>query len=252
MKKATLLGLVGGIAIGAGTARLWTLYQQRPVERIPGFEGIEDPQAARAYGLIMKLPQMALLRRCVAGRAIALRSSGEAADIGCGPGYLVVELARLAPGLRVTGVDLSEEMLVQGRKKAAGAGVGDRVGFRQGDAARLPFDDGSLDLVVSTLSLHHWSDPIAVLNEIARVLRPAGAFLIFDLRRDLAFPFWSLIWFATNVVVPRSLRHAGEPLGSRNAAYTPEEAAGLARASSLTGWRVTAGPLWLTIEGHKL
>ena len=75
--------------------------------------------------------------------------------------------------------------------------------------------------------------------------------MIFDLRRDLAFPFWSLIWFATNVVVPRALRYIGEPLGSRNAAYTPAEAASLAEASKLTDWRVTAGPLWLTIEGFK-
>jgi ubiquinone/menaquinone biosynthesis C-methylase UbiE len=249
MKKSAWLGLAGGIAFGAATARLWSLYQQRPLERIPCFEGIEAPDVARAYGRIMRLPQMALLRRYIAGRAIALRSTGAAADIGCGPGYLVIELARLAPGLHVTGVDLSAEMLAQGGEKAAGAGLQGRVEFRLGDAARLPFDDASLDLVVSTLSLHHWGDPVAVLNEVARVLRPNGACLIFDLRRDLAFPLWALLWCATNVVVPRALRYANEPLGSRNASYTPEEAARLAGASRLTGWRVTAGPLWLTIEG---
>jgi ubiquinone/menaquinone biosynthesis C-methylase UbiE len=230
----------------------WWLYSHRARERIPCVEGLFEPAVARAYGRIAAMPQMALLRRFVARRAVAMKSAGQAADIGCGPGLLVVELARRAPGLHVTGVDLSDEMLAQGQVHAARAGVGDRVSFRQGDAGQIPFPAGSLDLVVSTLSLHHWRDPVAVLNEVARVLRPGGAFLIFDLRRDLAVPFWLLLWFATHVVVPRALRHASEPMGSRNAAYTPTEAAQLAAASHLTDWRITGGPLWLTIEGNSL
>ncbi|MCX6031738.1 MAG: methyltransferase domain-containing protein [Chloroflexi bacterium] len=249
MKKTTWLGLIAGAATGAKIAFFWSRYQRRTIERIPSLEGLDDPAVARAYGRIMTMPQMALLRRYVAQRAVAMKSAGAAADIGCGPGDLVIGLARLAPGLHVTGVDLSEEMLSQGKERAAWAGVRGRVKFRQGAAGQIPVADASLDLVVSTLSLHHWGDPVAALSEISRVLRPGAAFLIFDLRRDLAFPLWSLIYFATHVVVPRALRHIGEPLGSRNAAYTPAEAASLASASKLTGWRVTAGPLWLTIEG---
>ncbi|MCL7454704.1 MAG: class I SAM-dependent methyltransferase [Anaerolineae bacterium] len=111
--------------------------------------------------------------------------------------------------------------------------------------------------VVSTLSLHHWGDPVSVLDEIARVLRrpkpadgrPGGSFLIFDLRRDMALPFYLLLWFATHRVVPRALRRVHEPLGSRDASFTPLEAAHLAGQSRLAKWRVTRGPLWLTIEG---
>ena len=90
---------------------------------------------------------------------------------------------------------------------------------------------------------------MAVLDKIARVLRPGASFLIFDLRRDMAAPFWLLLWFVTRVVVPAALRRVNEPLGSRNAAYTSQEAARLAEQSRLSGWRVTRGPLWLTIEG---
>ncbi len=249
MKKTAWLGLIAGTVAGAKIAFFYSRYQQRTIERIPSLEGLDDPAVARAYGRIMSLPPAMLMRRFVAQRAVAMKPVGAAADIGCGPGDLVIELARLAPGLHVTGVDLSEEMLSQGKERAAWAGVRGRVKFRQGAADQIPFADASLDLVVSTLSLHHWSDPVAALSEISRVLRPGAAFLIFDLRRDLAFPLWSLIYFVTHVVVPRALHHIGEPMGSRNAAYTPAEAASLAAASKLTGWRVTAGPLWLTIEG---
>jgi ubiquinone/menaquinone biosynthesis C-methylase UbiE len=192
---------------------------------------------------------MQLLRWFVARRAVARIRRGEAADLGCGPGQLVIELARRSPGLRVTGIDLSDEMIARGQDNARRAGVADRVSFRRGDAQQIPFPDASLDLVVSTLSLHHWSDPVAVLDEIARVLRPGGSFLIFDLRRDMIAPCWLLLWFATHVVVPAALRRVNEPLGSRNAAYAPQEVARLAEQSRLSGWRVTHGPLWLIIEG---
>ena len=72
----------------------WRLYGRRSLERIASQEGIDDPLAAHAYGRIMQLPHMALLRRFVARRATNLVSPGEAADLGCGPGYLTIELAR--------------------------------------------------------------------------------------------------------------------------------------------------------------
>lgn len=252
MRRCNWFSLLAGLTGGLLASRAWRLYDTRSRTRISGAEGLEDPAVAHAYGRIARTPQMGLLRRFAVRRAAALCATGAAADIGCGPGLLVAELTRQAPGLRVTGVDLSEEMLAQGRRHVARGGLADRADFRLGDAARLPFGDGSLDLVVSTLSLHHWDDPTSVFSEVARVLRPGGAFMIFDLRRDMIAPAWLLIWFATNVIVPRALRTAGEPLGSRNAAYTPTEAAALAQASRLTGWRVNSGPFWLAVEGQTL
>lgn len=240
--------LLAGLASGVVAAGWW-LYNRWPCGRIPSQESLDDPEVTRAYGWVTMMPPMRLLRWFVAHRAVGMTRRGEAADLGCGPGQLVIELARRSPGLHVTGIDLSDEMIARGQGNARRAGVADRVSFRRGDAQQIPFPDASLDLVVSTLSLHHWSDPVALLDEIARALRPGGSFLIFDLRRDMAAPFWLLLWFATRVVVPAALRRVSEPLGSRNAAYTPHEAARLAEQSRLSGWRVTRGPLWLIIEG---
>jgi ubiquinone/menaquinone biosynthesis C-methylase UbiE len=249
MTKHHRTPIVASLAAAAVLAAAGWLYHRRPRQRIPGQEGLDDPDVARAFARVASWPQMRLLRWLVARRAAEMVRQGEAVDLGCGPGYLAVEMAHRSPGLRVTGVDLSDEMLAQAEAYAQQAGVAGRVSFRKGDAGQIPFPDGSLDLVVSTLSLHHWNDPPAVLNEVGRILRPGGSFLIVDLRRDLPAPSWLLLWFATHVVVPRALRRANEPLGSRDAGYTPPEAALLAQGSRLTGWRVTHGPLWLTIEG---
>lgn len=245
--RRTFIG--GCITVALFTA--WYLYNQRPRERVTGSEGLDDPEVARGFGRVAKMPQMKLLRAYVSQRAVQMVAQGTAVDLGCGPGDMVINLARRAPELHVTGVDLSDEMLTQAEARAHRAGLGGRIAFRKGDVADIPFPDASLDLVVSTLSLHHWSNPVAVLKEIARVLRPGGAFLVFDLRRDLALPFWMLLWFVTHVVVPKAIQRINEPLGSRNAAYTPEEAAHMLDAASIDWGHVTQGPLWLTLEGVK-
>jgi ubiquinone/menaquinone biosynthesis C-methylase UbiE len=241
----TLL-LAGGIA-AAG----WLVYSRRTRKRIPGQEELEDPQVTHAFTKIAQMPQMRLVRWYAAQRALNLVNIGHAVDLGCGPGFLVLEMAQQAPDLQITGIDLSNDMLAQAKDYALDRAVAGRVDFKVGDAANIPFPDASLDLVVSTLSLHHWGDPLVILNEINRVLRPGGAYMILDLRRDMSAPAYFLLWFVTNFVVPAALYHINEPLGSRNASYTPEEVFTLADRSSLSDWRITQGPLWLTIEGVK-
>ena len=226
--------------------------------RVPSHEGLDDVEVVAAFARVSAMPQMRLLRSYVVRRVLHLAKEGKAADLGCGDGRLAVDLARRAPGLSITGVDLSSEMLSEARGRARHGGLGSRVSFREGDVGRLPFTDNSLDLVVSTLSLHHWRDPVVALDEIDRVLRPpdpltnrpGSAFVVFDLRRDVALPASALLAFATRFVVPAALRRINEPMASRNAAYTPEEAMRFASRSRLTGWQVKVGPLWLILEGR--
>jgi ubiquinone/menaquinone biosynthesis C-methylase UbiE len=232
-------------------AGLWRVYDRRTRERIPGHESIENPEVSAGFEWVSNMPQMRWIRHYVMSRAAALQDRGKAVDLGCGPGHLVLEMARHKPGLRVTGIDLSEKMLFDARQAAQQAGLEDRVDFRLGNAEGIPFPNQSLDLVISTLSLHHWSNPVKVLDEIDRVLKPGGAFYIFDLRRDMTLPFYLLIWFGTQFVVPASLLQVNEPMSSRNASYAVQELADLARQSRLCGGKVTAGPIWLVLEGKK-
>jgi len=247
--------IAGGFAAGMTAALLvagWRLYQGRTLERNTGPAGLEDTAVSAGFGVMAAKPPMRLLRRIAISRALSLQARGKGADLGCGAGQLVLEMARNAPALHMTGIDLSNALLDQAYRSAMESGFAYRVDFRTGDAGRTPFENHSLDLVVSTLSLHHWECPVEVLDEIARILRPGGSFVIFDLRRDMVAPAWLLVWFATRYIVPPALRQIQEPMGSRNAAYTPDEAAALAQQSQLTGWHIARGTFWLAIEGVRL
>jgi ubiquinone/menaquinone biosynthesis C-methylase UbiE len=238
--------LVGTLlAAGAG----WWLFDRRPRERIPLDEGMDDVALAQEFADVAVTRAWRLFRRWLVRRAVRLVSGGKAIDLGCGPGYLVFDLTAQAPELSVIGLDLSAAMLDLAKARAELAGLEARVSFKQADAQRIPVPDGSVDLVVSSFSLHHWNDPVAVLNEVARILRPGGAFLIRDLRRDLDALSWLSLWFARWFLVPAALRRANEPLSSRDASYTPQEVAQLAEQSRLSGWRVSYARMWLTVEG---
>jgi len=102
-------------------------------------------------------------------------------EVGCGPGHLSIRLAR-QHGLDVTGLDLDPAMIERARANADRVGDERLPSFLVGDVASMPFRDGSFDLVVSTMSMHHWADPTTGLAEIDRVLRPGARALIWDFR----------------------------------------------------------------------
>ena len=109
----------------------------------------------------------ALLEQLALGRARA------ALDVGCGAGGDVAELARLMPdGTHVSGVDASETMIAEARRRTAS--LGPRVCLRVGDAAELPYDDQEFDACRAATVLQHVPDPARVVSEMARVTRPGG------------------------------------------------------------------------------
>ena len=194
------------------------------------FEGIEDGEVVLAYDRISRWPQFKLLRQLIILELKGHRPQGTIADVGCGPGYLIATMAKSFPHLSIIGVDIAQEMV----EKAAGnlASLGscpEGELFARVISKRFPSKSNSLDFVVSTLSLHHWSDPTRALQEVNRVLKPGGQFLIFDLRRDCLNFFYWLLRFATSVAAPVALRRINEPMGSALSSYTLAEAESIAR-----------------------
>jgi ubiquinone/menaquinone biosynthesis C-methylase UbiE len=107
--------------------------------------------------------------------------SGTIVDLGSGTGYLAIKIAKRAPGLQVYGIDLSRQMVKIARRHAQSV---ENVRFEFGNAAALPFEDDSIDFIVSTGSLHHWNKPVKVFDECYRVLKKDGEGWIYDPCRD--------------------------------------------------------------------
>ncbi len=128
-----------------------------------------------------------LARRLYRGVAAEVAESGlpdggSVLDIGTGPGRLLREIATLRPGLRLTGIDLSPSMIAVARELLSDAELQTFVHLDIGDAAKMPYPDASFDLIVSTISMHHWQEPEAVVAEAFRVLRLGGRLWIYDAR----------------------------------------------------------------------
>lgn len=106
-------------------------------------------------------------------------------DVGCGPGVIAAEVASRCPAGQVVGLDQSPE-----RASLAGAALATRGGEAfVGDAAELPFEDGSFDLVYCRFLLEYLRQPERAVREMVRVCRPGGRVLLQDLDGQLLWHY---------------------------------------------------------------
>lgn len=173
-----LLGAVAAAAAGVAVVRHW--HGTSNGRRVMGGTLIGN---AVAYDEMSRLVLGSFFGPIAADIAAAAPDGARVLEVGCGPGHLSIRLAR-QHGLDVTGLDLDPAMIERARTNADRSEDGDerRPSFLIGDVAALPLPDESFDLVVSTMSMHHWADPMAGMAEIDRVLRPGASALIWDFR----------------------------------------------------------------------
>ena len=219
-------------------------------------EGIDDEEAVKAYDRISRMPQFSMLRHNFVRELKRHNPTGTLADIGCGPGYLLQLIAKEIPQLDLIGVDVSEEMLRKGATNLSTLGREKRVQLKQGDIQKLPLEDDSVDFIVSTLSLHHWSDPKSAFDEIHRVLKHEGQFLLFDLRRDPQRWFFWLMRFAQRVMLrafgAEAISRLNEPTGSVLSSYTPSEVETLLETTPFTWRKSKGGAGWIFLWAVKV
>jgi ubiquinone/menaquinone biosynthesis C-methylase UbiE len=169
-------------------------------------------------------------RREAKAVAHQLRSSSRILEVAPGPGFFAIELAKLGD-FSVTGLDVSRTFVEIANKNASDGGV--KVDFRQGDASRMPFADQSFDFAYCSAAFKNFSQPLAALNEMHRILCLGGEATIVDLSKDTSvaeidayvdqsgrnrLDSWLTKWTFRHVLLKR--------------AYTKDEFLRLARQSS--------------------
>lgn len=98
-------------------------------------------------------------------------------DVACGPGLVACEFAKVA--CQVTGIDITEKMIVQAKERQKKMGL-TNISWYVGTVSPLPYDSDSFSVVVTRYSFHHFLDPKAVLHEMIRVCKKDGVVLIAD------------------------------------------------------------------------
>jgi ubiquinone/menaquinone biosynthesis C-methylase UbiE len=113
--------------------------------------------------------------------AIDIDSANTVLDMGCGTGVAARTIARRANfSGTVTGIDLSPYLVKAAKRLADEEGLGSRVEFRSGDTRELDIPDGRFDAVVAHTLVSHVQQPLTVLKEAGRVVKPGGLIAIFD------------------------------------------------------------------------
>jgi demethylmenaquinone methyltransferase/2-methoxy-6-polyprenyl-1,4-benzoquinol methylase len=173
------------------------------------FDGLPDRYDLLAE--VLSFGQNRRWRHAMVDRALAMAPDARRVlDVATGTAGVALHWTDRAP-VEVTGVDLTEQMLLRGRRRVIERDRADRVRLVVGRAEQLPFPDASFDAVTFTYLLRYVADPAATLAELARVLRPGGALASLEFAVP-ANPVWRGAWHGyTRVLLPA----AGYATGGR-------------------------------------
>src|SRR5258708_7469997 len=180
-------------------------------------------QIAPRYDLLnhvlsLQMDRMWRARTAKILRPILDRTDGKILDLCCGTGDLAFALSRRTKG-RVWGADFAHTMLVRARAKSAEASLANgrkEIPFVESDALRLPFADGSFDLVTAAFGFRNLANYEAGLREIRRVLRADGTIAILEFTEPKPGWFGDLFRWYFRVILPR----LGGMISGDKAAYT--------------------------------
>ena len=226
---APVLMALGGVALLAlSVTRLWAGGSRPVASAGPALAGVWLLLNAATFIHTTRAGKFAAWDDLLA--SLNLKGDERLLDIGCGRGAVLLAAAKRLPHGRAIGVDVWSAKDQSGnaeqvtRRNAALEGVAGRVELQTADMRKLPFEDGSFDVVVSSLAIHNVpgaGERAKALREAARVLRKGGRLMIADIRhvsdyareleacgltitarRSLGMRFWYAFgpWAATRLV----------------------------------------------------
>jgi len=184
----TVATVVGTVSAGLLASAARSLTKGKPVAAaVTGGTGASIITTAALFIRTTRIGKFEVWAQILEG--LRLRGDETLLDLGCGRGAVLLAAAKLLPKGRAIGVDIwradqTDNSQQNTLRNAELEGVADRVEVRTADITDLPFDDNSVDVVVSSLVVHNISDPAArakAISEAARVLRPGGRLAVADI-----------------------------------------------------------------------
>ena len=179
----------------------------------------------------------------------ALPTGSRILEVAPGPGYLAIEIARRGK-YRITGLDISHSFVEIATRNAHEAHVD--IDFRQGNASAMPFPESTFDLILCRAAFKNFSQPVAAMDEMHRVLKPGGRALIVDLRKDAAmddinaYIKQSDLGWANSVIYKVTFRYLLLPR-----AYSRQQFADMASSSAFAGASIDASGIGFEITLQK-
>lgn len=140
-------------------------------------------------------------------------------DVATGTGDLAIAAMKLGPE-KITGIDISSEMLAIGRRKVEKLGLVDRIELLSGDSLAMDFGDGTFDAAMSAFGVRNFEETVTGLREMHRVLRPGGMVMVLEFSKPAWFPMKQIYGFYFRKILPRIGRSVSGDPGAYS--YLPE------------------------------
>ncbi|MEO1514341.1 MAG: bifunctional demethylmenaquinone methyltransferase/2-methoxy-6-polyprenyl-1,4-benzoquinol methylase UbiE [Bacteroidota bacterium] len=165
------------------------------------YEGEKDGKKSQVSRMFNKIaPYYDLLNRLLSlgvdtiwrKKAIARLKTGPhryILDVATGTADVALEAARQLQVEKITGIDISNEMLDIGRSKIAKKGLSDTIVLQEGDSENLPYEDNTFDAITVAFGVRNFENLEKGLEEMFRVLRSGGQLVVLEFSRPSIFPF---------------------------------------------------------------
>lgn len=136
-------------------------------------------------------------------------------DVATGTGDLAITAMKINP-LKITGIDISQNMLGIGKEKIRKKGYSDKIELRSGDSENIPFGDNLFDVAMVAFGVRNFADPLKGLREMRRVLRDNGMILVLEFSKPSGFLFRKIYYFYFRNILP----FVGKLFSKDKAAYS--------------------------------
>lgn len=136
-------------------------------------------------------------------------------DVATGTGDLAIAAMKIHP-VKITGIDISQNMLEIGREKIRKKGLSGKIELIQGDSENIPLGDDNYDVAMVAFGVRNFSDPLKGLSEMKRVIRKDGMILVLEFSKPSGFLFRSVFNFYFRKILP----FVGKLFSKDKAAYS--------------------------------